>query len=71
MNDEPAPLAEEPAEIVEEEVAMVELAEMALPLAEVPQTGDASALFAAIAALSVSGLSAMAVTGRKNKNGTK
>ena len=49
------PVVEEPAEIAEEEV----------PLADVPKTGDVSALWLALTALSGSGLTGLGILGKK------
>jgi len=70
----PEPAAEPPAEdipaveIPEEEVPLAEIPEEEVPLADVPKTGDNLTLWMAILALSVSGLAALKLTGRKYEN---
>ena len=63
---EELPEAEVPLEeLPEAEVPLAELPEIALPLSDVPQTGDVSALWAVMSALSGSGLAALAIGKRK------
>lgn len=66
--DEEPPLSELPDETVDlpdEDVPLADLPEEEVPLADVPKTGDASAVWMALAAASGMGLAALTFLGRK------
>ena len=71
--EEDSPLVEIPeedvplSEIPDEEVPLVDMIDEEVPLAEVPKTGDSSALWLMLSALSGTGLAGFAFLGRKKR----
>ena len=67
--EDPVPLAPVPEEpvIIPEEPEFEEILDEEIPLADVPKTGDASALWMMMSVLSGSGLAGMAFLGRKKR----
>ena len=55
-------------EMPEEEASPVELPDEEVPMAEVPKTGDMSALWLALSALSGTGLAGVSLLGRKKQD---